>query len=89
MLVPIKFSVDVDKETKQLVDAYSKPTGLMFIVAFIFGMVKRFRRRPWYKYFDSFNDFKSYTENDPAKVAECNVAQSDSSSDNTEIGDCN
>lgn len=70
ILTPIKFSVDVDTETKQLVDAYTKPRRLAWLLGFIFGSVKHFWRKPWYKYFDSFNDFKQYPEKDPAAIVD-------------------
>lgn len=70
MLTPIKFSVDVDEETKQLVDAYTMPRRLAWLFAFIFGRVKVIWRPKWYKYFDSFNDGGEYTMEDPAKQLE-------------------
>lgn len=68
VLLPISFSVDVDNETHQLVDAYSKPRGLsaIFSVILPFGRGKMFRRRPYYKYFDSFVDNHDYTMETPS-----------------------
>lgn len=65
MMQPIKYSVDVDNETYQLVDAYSKPQGLSALISVITGGTKIFWRKPWYKYFDSFVDTKEYTKAEP------------------------
>lgn len=65
VLQPISFSVDVDNETHQLVDAYSKPQGLGAILSVLFGRGKIFLRKPWYKYFDSFVDNHEYTMETP------------------------
>lgn len=65
VMQPIAFSVDVDNETHQLVDAYSKPSGLSAFLSIIIGKTKIFWRKPWYKFFDSFVDTKAYPLSEP------------------------
>ena len=74
----IVYQVDVDEQTHDLVDAYSKLKGLPFLIEILFfsgRKVKKmklpfmrsriFWRKPWYKYFDSFVDDFEYPMEDP------------------------
>lgn len=56
ILSPISFSVDVDNEKHLLDDFYYKAVGFEKLFNFLFRRTIIFRRKPWYKYFDSFND---------------------------------
>lgn len=62
VLSPISFSVDVDNETHTLDDFYFKPIGIERIINLLFRRTIIFRRKPWYKYFDSFNDYWNYKD---------------------------
>ena len=75
----IIYSVDVDEQTHDLVDAYSKLKGLPYLLEILFnsarGKLKKQQfpfvrsrvmwRRPWYDYFDSFVDDFEYPMEDP------------------------
>ena len=75
----IIYSVDVDDQTHDLVDAYSKMKGIpYFIELLISALNKKVRtakfpfvrsrwvyRKKWYKYFDSFVDDFDYPMEDP------------------------
>ena len=48
-ILPIKRTLDVNEDTHKIEDFYDKPTGLSKIFCF------RFRRKPYYKMFDSYS----------------------------------
>ena len=61
LIEPISYSIDVDNETHQLIEAYAKPSGLRWLISLLLpGGVRFFRRRRWYKYFDSYVDNYKY-----------------------------
>lgn len=62
VLSPITFSVDVDNETHSLDDFYFKARGIEKIINLLFRRTIIFRRKPWYKYFDSFIDTWKYSD---------------------------
>lgn len=47
-IIPIKRTLDVNEETHKIEDFYDKPTGFNKFLCF------RFRRKPYYKMFDSY-----------------------------------
>ena len=75
----IIYSVDVDENTHDLVDAYSKMKGLAYLLEIFISAVfpthrnakfpfirsRIIYRKPWYKYFDSFCDDFTYPMEDP------------------------
>ncbi len=61
LIEPITYSIDVDNDTHELIEAYWKPQGIRWIFSLIMpGGVSIFRRKPWYKYFDSYVDNYNY-----------------------------
>lgn len=61
LIEPITYSIDVDNETHELIEAYSKPEGIRWLLSLLLpGGVTIFRRRPWYRYFDSYVDNYKY-----------------------------
>lgn len=61
LIEPITYSIDVDNNTHELIEAYWKPQGIRWIISLIMpGGVTILRRKPWYKYFDSYVDNYNY-----------------------------
>lgn len=66
LIEPIAYSVDVDNERHELIEAYSKRTGLQkFLSFFLPRGCRLFYRPPWYKYFDSYTDDYPYPIKEP------------------------
>ena len=75
----VVYSVDVDEQTHDLVDAYSKMKGIPYFIELLISVLsKKVRtakfpfvrsrwvyRKKWYKYFDSFVDDFEYPMEDP------------------------
>lgn len=75
----VVYSVDVDEQTHDLVDAYSKMKGIPYLIELLISALnKKVRtakfpfvrsrwvyRKKWYKYFDSFVDDFDYPMEDP------------------------
>lgn len=63
----ISFGVDVDTDTHQLIEFYDKPVSFFAVLfGMLSGRVRYFRRRPCFKWFDSYTlrDYQ-FTKNDP------------------------
>lgn len=65
LLRHISYRVGVIQETHQIGEVYTEARGLGLIFSLIFGGSTLFRRKPYYKHFNSWSDDFDYPEKDP------------------------
>lgn len=65
--IPVTFNIDVDNETRQLMESYVRPVGISTLLSILTGKTKVFLRSKYYKWFDSYEWEKNWDRSAPVE----------------------